>query len=217
MKHLFDNKTKILVGKIDEYLDMVAKAGIIFYEGVRAYMAHDTEAFTENYTTITSLESKADILRRAIKKDLYTYMLIPEARGDVLGLIETLDDIVNICEKVLKQFSIERPEIRDYMTHDFIELARYSKKSVEKVVIGAGGYFKKLSEVADCIGKVYEYEHLADGVEERLKRKLFSNEDDLHLSYKLHIRYFIEKIVLVSDVAETVADRLGVYAIKRQI
>ena len=28
-----------------------------------------------------------DTLRRAIEKDLYTYTLIPDARGDVLGLI----------------------------------------------------------------------------------------------------------------------------------
>ena len=217
MKNLFDNKTKRVEGKIDEYLDMVAEAGIIFYEGVRAYMNGDEAAFTSNFKNISKLESEADDLRREIKNYLYTYMLIPESRGDVLGLIETLDDIVNACEKVLKQFSIEQPEIMEYMPHDFIELARYSKKAVEKVVIGVGGFFKKLSEVTDCVKKVYNYEHLADEVEERLKRKLFDKENDTPLSYKQHIRYFIEKIALVSDVAETVADRLEIYAIKRQI
>jgi len=35
-------------------------------------------------------------------------MLIPESRGDVLGVLETLDDVIDLTEKVVEHFSIEK-------------------------------------------------------------------------------------------------------------
>ena len=58
---------------------------------------------------------------------------------------------------------------------------------------------------------------MIENVEEMLKRKIFGSEEITEFSHRIHLRYFAEKIALVSDVAEDVAERLAVYAIKRRI
>jgi uncharacterized protein len=217
MPKFYYSKSKQLEGEIDGYLDKVATAGLIFNEGVKAYVNGKTDKFEKNFRDITALESNVDDIRRDIKHKLYTYMLIPESRGDVLGLLETLDDIVDICEKVLEQFSIETPNIREFLKNDFIELAELSSKAVDEVVKGARAFFVEIAMVSNYVNKVHFFEHEADDIEEQLKRKAFTCTEIERFSEKVHMRYFAEKIADVSDVAQSVAERLSVYAIKRRI
>jgi len=217
MPKFFNSKSKQLEGEIDGYLDRVSTAGLIFQEGVKAYVNGKKDKFERTFIDISTLESDADNVRRDIKHKLYTYMLIPESRGDVLGLLETLDDIVDICEKVLEQFSIETPNIPEFLKSDFLELAELSSKTVEEVVKGARAFFREIGMVSEYVNKVHFYEHEADDVEEQLKRKAFNSNEIKRFSQKVHMRYFAEKIALVSDVSESVAERLSVYAIKRRI
>ena len=217
MPKFFNSKSKQLEGDIDGYLDRVTTAGLIFQEGVKAYVIGKKDKFERNFKEISVLESDADNIRRDIKHKLYTYMLIPESRGDVLGLLETLDDIVDICEKVLEQFSIETPNIPEFLKSDFIELAELSSKTVEEVVKAARAFFREIGMVSNYVNKVHFYEHEADDVEEHLKRNAFNSKEIESFSQKVHMRYFAEKIAAVSDVAESVAERLSVYAIKRRI
>ena len=213
----FTNKTKELEADIDSYLDRVARAGLIFLEGIKAYLNGNMERFEKKYQDITAIETDADNIRRDIKHKLYTYMLIPESRGDVLGLLETLDDVVDVAEKVMIQFSIETPEIPEFLKRNFIELAELSCKTVEELVKGVRAFFREIGMVSDCVNKVHFYEHEADDVEEQLKRAAFNSDEIKRFSRKVHMRYFAEKIAAVSDVAESVAERLSVYAIKQRI
>lgn len=217
MPSFFNSKSKQLEAEIEGYLDKVATAGLIFNEGVKSFVNGKQNNFEAKYQEITSLESNADEVRRNIKHKLYTYMLIPESRGDVLGLLENLDGIVDICEKVLEQFSIETPEIPEFLKSDFIELAELSSKAVDEVAKGARAFFREIAMVSNYVNKVHFYEHEADDVEEQLKRKAFNSDEIKKFSEKVHLRYFAEKIAVVSDVAQSVAERLSVYAIKRRV
>lgn len=217
MAKTFMNRTKQLEADIDEYLDKVTISGLTFLEGVKSYLQQDEERFKKKYKNITKLESKADELRRSIKHKLYSNMLIPESRGDVLGLLETMDNVVDTAEKAIEQLSIEKPAIPKFLHQDFSKLAELSSNAVEEAVKAARSFFKEINLVNDFVNKVHYYEHEADDVEEVLKRKAFQSKEIKKFSKKVHMRYFAEKISLVSDVAEDVAERLAVYAIKRKI
>ena len=117
----------------------------------------------------------------------------------------------------MEQFSIETPEIPEFLKSDFIELAELSSKAVEEVVKAARAFFREIGMVSNYVNKVHFYEHEADDVEEHLKRTAFNSKEIESFSQKVHMRYFAEKIAAVSDVAESVAERLSVYAIKRRI
>ena len=217
MPFIFNNRTKQLETQIDKYLDSVSKSGMIFYEGVKNYLSENYDKFENDFKSISKLETDADEIRRDIKTKLYTYMLIPESRGDVLGLLETLDDVIDVCEIVLKQLSIEQPKIPQFLKDDFLELAEFSQKAVDELVKGSRAFFKEINMVNDYVNKVHFYEHEADKVEEQLKRKVFGTDKIPRFSVKIHMRYFAEKMASVSDVAEDVSERLAVYAIKRRL
>lgn len=217
MNSLFPKRSKELESDVESYLDKVSVAGLVLLDGIKSYLEGKEDQFEKNYLEISKIESDADQMRRDIKHRLYTYMLIPESRGDVLGLLETIDDIVDVCEKVLEQFSIENPQIPDFLKADFLTLAELSSKAVEEVVKGAQAFFRQIEMVSNYVNKVHYYEHKADDIEEQLKRKAFNSDEIKRFSYKVHMRYFAEKIALVSDVSESVCERLSVYAIKRRI
>ena len=174
-----------------------------------------TQAFEEKLHHLKSLESTADSLRRAIEIKLYSQTLIPESRGDVLGLLETMDSVLNLMEGALWAFFIERPEIPQDFRADFADLSDKAVLSVEMLVQAARAFFRNIEAVKDHNHKVMFYEKEADKISTKLKLAVF--DSNLPLPNKTHLRYFAEKIDNVADQAEDVADRLAIYTIKRTV
>jgi len=207
--------TKELELQIDEFLDSVSRGALVFNQGVKNYLENDQESFAGRITLISELENKADELRRAIENRLYTQTLIPEHRGDVLGLLENTDDVIDTMKETLEQFDIECPFIPDELNKSFVELTQMSVEASESLVRANRAFFRDINAVKDHLHKVYFYEKEADRIGNDLKRKVFQLE--LDLSKKFHLRYFASHIQNVSDRAEEVADRLAIYTIKRTI
>ena len=210
-------KSKALIAEIDTYLQVIQKSGLLFYEAIQEYLAQKEELFENRAAEIRKAEHEADQLRRDIKHKLYSYLLIPESRGDVLALLETLDDVVDVADKIIQNFSIESPIIPEMLNEDFLLMAKYSVKSIEALVQACKAYFNNISAVNDHINTVFFFEHEVDVVEERIKRNVFKSEEIEKFSRKVHVRYFAEKMALLSDAAENVCDRLSVFAIKREV
>ena len=208
--------TKALESEIDEYLDDVSQGVLVFVEGVKKYLKKDMEIFNDHLKTIDKLESKADNLRRNIESNLYQQSLIPEHRGDVLGLLESMDDVIDTAKETLIQLDVERPFIPEEYQEGFIELAEMASKAAESVVLASRAFFKEVKLVKDHLHKVYFYEKEADKISDRIKRSAFANEA-IELCQKFHIRYFALHVDTLADRAENVADRLAIYTIKRTI
>jgi len=208
--------TKRLENQIDAYLDAISQANIVFTEGVKNYLDSDTEKFNDRLIHIDDLESKADRLRRDIENDLYQHSLIPEHRGDVLGLLETVDELIDLTKETLNQFSVEHPFIPGELNARFNELVSLSCHAAEEVVLASRAFFKNVTAVKNHLHKVYFYEKEADKTGDALKRSIFQHTD-LDLSQKMHLRYFTNQIDHLADAAEGVADRLSIYTIKRTI
>lgn len=209
-------RTGGLENQIDEFLDQLAQAALVFKLAVKTYLAEGpTPDFEEKLHQVNTLESRGDQLRRTIEADMYAHMLIPDARGDVLGLLENLDSILNLFQGALWDFAIETPEIPDTLHLGYQTLAEMSVMAVESLVLASRGFFRSIETVGDHMHKVLFYEKEADKVSTRLKRNIFATE--LELSRKTHLRYFAEKIDSIADRAEDVADRLVIYTIKRKV
>ncbi len=207
--------TKQLESQIDDFLDAVSQGAIVFEQGVRNYLENDKEDFKQRITKIGKLESKADDLRRQIENKLYTQTLIPEHRGDVLGLLESTDDVIDTMKETLNKFEIECPFIPDEFTKDYLDLTEVSIRSAEALVNAARAFFRDVNAVKDHLHKVHFYEKEADRIGDKIKRNAF--QLDIKLSMKFHMRNFALHIQEVSDISESVADRLAIYTIKRTI
>ncbi len=210
---LFFKKTKKIEAEIDEYLDLVIKGGLIFKIGLKFYIENQAEEFENHLKELRAVEEKADDLRRNIEVKLYTRTLIPEARGDVLGLLESCDKVLNITAENLLEFSVEIPHIDQSLKTDFIELAESSIACLENTVSGIRAYFKNIDAVRDYITKVLFYRKETNKIAERIKRRIFRTDDDL--GKKIHTRYFAFHIERIAENAEDVCDRLSIAIIKR--
>ena len=207
--------SRVIETQIDEFLDTVAKGCLVFRSGVNAYLAGDTADFEAAISDIGTLESRADKLSREVESHLYSHSLIPDHRGDVLGLLENTDNIIDTAKSSLLQFSVEQPVIPAEFAEGYRKLAEASYLASEAVIVSTRAFFRDVDAVKDNLFKVHHYEKEADGISDTLKRAIFAS--DLDLARKTHLRYFAQNVEKVSDRAEDVADRLAIYAIKRNI
>lgn len=208
--------SKTLQASVDNYLDTVIQGVMIFTMGIKNYLDREEDKFEERLVELGKLESKADRLRRNIENDLYSHSLIPEHRGDVLGLLETIDNMIDTAKQTLNQFSVELPFFPEDVVQEFNELAEASLQASEFAIKASRAFFKDVRQVKDHLHKVFFYEKEADKISDRVKRKIF-RKNDLDLSQKAHLRYFALHIDRIADEAEDVAERLSIYTIKRSI
>lgn len=215
---LLFNQTSIIEGDIESLLDNISNSVMMFSVAIKNYLNDEYDIFLKRMQEVKKLESSVDELRRVIRYNLYTKMLIPESRGDMLSLLETIDNVIDTTEEVLVRFDIQKPSIPKELNNDFMELVEASCKAADFTVLAARCYIKGNDLINDYINKTYFYEHEADKVENRIKRKIFgSNEIIDDLAEKIHIGRFVEHIGKLSDDAQDVCERLSVATIKRSI
>lgn len=208
-------RIKIIESKIDEFLDLISDASLIFQKGIQYYLKGNKEGFENRLQSVSEYEHKADEIRIEIERNLYIHTLIPESRGDVLGIMENTDNVIDKMKETLVLFSIESPETLPEFNELFEEVTEASIQGVDFMVKAVRAFFKDLQAVNDHIHKVYFYEKEADKIAEKLKRQIF--QSDVELSKKLHLTRFVTNVEKVSDYAEDVCDRLSICVIKRQI
>lgn len=207
---------KQIEAEIDEFLDQIIGGGLLFKKGIKFYLDGREEEFEQRLNELILLEKRADDLRRDIETKLYTKTLIPEFRGDVLGLLEHSDAVLNQIADTLLEFSVERPETLDDLRDLKHELAKNAIKASEFMVKAIRCYFRDLSAVRDNIKQVHFSREETNRLSEKYKREIFGRKE-LRLSHKMHLRYFARSIEHIADDAEDLCDRLAIAAIKRYI
>jgi len=200
---------------IDKFLDTIDQGALIFKEGVKNYLYGNRDSFVDNLKTLSSLETDADITRRKVENILYTQSLMPQLRGDIMRLLEELDNIIDLAKTNLFQFDVEVPNIPAELNQDLVKLTELSCSAIESVVPAARAYFRSPELVKEKIHRVYLYEKEADKLADSIKRRVFQELPIQKLSEKFHLRYFTLHIEKISDAAERVADVLSIMAIKR--
>ncbi len=214
MKFQLFRRTRELEQKIDSFLDKLSESSVIFRLAIRVYIKQGlNDEFQARLDRVNQLESEADDLRREIEKQLYSNTLIPDTRGDVLELIERIDEVLSQLESPLWAFKIETPEIPKEYRVGFRKLTNMSVKAVDELGLACRAFFRRPHDVPAYNHKVMLYEKEADIISTDLKQAIFAS--DLDLSQKLHLHEFVESIDSVADLAEDVSDRLSIYAIKR--
>ncbi|HOO70254.1 MAG TPA: DUF47 family protein [Spirochaetota bacterium] len=207
------SKTKDLVMKIDNFIDLTVASSFHLREGIREYMEGRFEDFERRLEKVLETENNADNLRKEIESRLYSHTLIPESRGDVLGVLESMDTIIDTSKGTMFEFSIEKPVIPEEVKPDFISLSEPVIKAVEALAYSARAFFYDVYAVKDHVHIVKFYEKECDTASERTKRKVFSLE--LGLSQKMQLKNLISQIDSMADNAEAIADRLSIASIKR--
>lgn len=208
-------KKELDIGKqINEFTGQISEAGMFCRSGLDAYMKGNLDSFTASLTCIRDTEKRGDKLRRSIEDTLCRKTLIPESRTDVLELLENMDVLLKQFKDLISQLEIEHPVIEPEFQGDIMALLQYTIEAVEAGIRSCVAFFNSINSVADHIHKVSFWEKETDKISTRLQRAIFSR-DDLDLSHKMQLRFFVKQIDGIADDAEDIADRLNIYVSKR--
>jgi uncharacterized protein len=209
-------KTRFLEAQIDEFLDKVSEGGIYFQRGIELLLERGVVEETElKLDQLIALKERANELRRAVVNTLYTEMLIPDFRGDVLRLLTHLYALLDATKNVFQELligytgAIEGAEA----VAEVKELVGVVAQSLQEAVRGARAFFRRPEAVRDHINLIRVYESEADAITLRLMKALFAT--DRPLERKLLARDALEVIDGLADRAEEISDELSILAIKR--
>lgn len=215
MFNIINRKTGI-EEEINAFLDQVSQSGLLFRKGVRAFLEGKYPCFEKALADISDIEHRGDALKRSIIEHLHTKTLIPESRGDVLELLESMDSLLDRFKGALWRFEIERPGIDSAFTGDFSDLADGVVEAVEAMVSSCRAFFTDTAHVRDHLHKVSFWETECDQISVRLRTALFRKEG-MRLSHRMHLSDLVRHMEKISDRAEDAADRMSVYVIKRSL
>ncbi len=211
-------KTRSLELRIDEFLDKVAEGGILFERGMVLLLERGLVPETEEkLEQLIQLKERCNQLRRRVMDTLYSEMLIPEFRGDVLRLLSNLYRLLDSIKNVFQDFLIEYSDVvsGQQSIAEAKELVAVVVQSVQAAVQGARAFFRNPEAVRDHINQIRVYESEADGITVRLKRGLFASGRPLE--QKLLGRDALAVIDGLADLAEEISDELSILAIKRAL
>jgi len=173
------------------------------------------EDFERAVGAIHEVESSADDLRREIEYTLYGKELLPESRGDLLGLLESFDELPNMAETVGFVLRSQRVVLPSGMLDDFKHLVDINLHAYNLVRKAVDALFDNPRIVLTCTKDVDHKESESDRAERELIYKIF--DGDFDAGTKMMFKEIVLLIGDISDRAEKVADRISIIAIKRQI
>jgi uncharacterized protein len=193
----------------DSCFQLLEKAFAIFLE-----MGHG-EAFNAAVNETHKAESAADDLRRDIEFTLYGKALLPESRGDILGLLETYDRIPNVAESFLFAIKCQHLELPEFIQEDFKRLFEINLQAYYLARKAIDSLFNNPSVALNVTKEVDDKESESDRCERELISKIFSS--DLDMGNKLLLKDLVLLAGTISDRCETAADRISIIAIKRNL
>ena len=209
----YKNDQKELINSINLFLDNILKVNSLFENLIKEFFLKNYKEVEDLTAKISDLESACDKLRRTTERKIYQETLIPEQRGDVLGMLENLDKIPGQLQGNAHRINTEKPDIHEELHDDFNNLVQNNSTCVKLLISGSKQFFidpKKTIE--DCL-LVSKHESTGDKISTKLKNAIFNN-NNLDLSQKMHLRYFVEIVDEVANLAEDVADRLIISSVK---
>ncbi|UCD24464.1 MAG: DUF47 family protein [Gemmatimonadota bacterium] len=209
-------RTRELKTQIDEMLDVVSQAALAYKHGISQYIRRGwDESVEEKCDLVSQCESRGDKLRSSIGQSMYTEMLLPDTSGDVLGLLGSLDRLLDDLEHCLNVVRIEQPEVPPEYHDDWIECADNAAEAVEAVVLAARSYFRDPIAARDHIHKIHFYEKSTQTIALRLIERIFKS--DLPLDRKMLLRGHVWLVDRLADKADNAGDALAIYAVKRSV
>ncbi|MFP4363947.1 MAG: TIGR00153 family protein [Spirochaetia bacterium] len=210
------SKEKQIIEKIRQFTETIDNSTDTFVECLSLLFKDPSKKKSVKAADkVHNLESKADDIRREIEYELYHKALIPESRGDILELLEEMDDIPGIYEKVSFQITLEDLSIPSDFHEDIFTIIEKSQEawkeleqSIERLIFGG--------EVESHFNRIDALESECDLIERKLIRDIFSSKVIKKMD-KILIRDIVMEIGDIPDQIQGAADKVSIAIIKRRL
>lgn len=209
-------KQRLVESLIENYLENLRMTQECFTEALNICLDDNCKGDFDFMTEQThKFESKADDIREEIKNLMYSKALLPESRGDIMGLLEAMDEIPGIFELLLHMIRTEKIDIPDFVIGDMKELLGVSLASCELMIRQIEALFKRSEGVRALVSTIDHNESHCDHIERRIITNIF--ESDLDPFRKLQLKELIVYMGDISDQVDRVSKRANIISMKRTV
>ena len=201
---------------ISRYLDNLRATQVHFEKAMDCYFDFGLGENCDFLIEQThKFESRADDLRNEIIEMMYSKVLIPESRGDIFRLLESLDLILNHFEAVLFMIQGQKIEIPDFIVPDLREFIRVSLECCDLVNRQVEAYFKKTEDIKALVATIDSHESRCDHMEREIVSKIF--DADMDPFEKMQLKELVVQMGEIADQADRVSRSVYIINIKRRV
>jgi len=200
--------------KLAEYLDETEAIALELQKAIECYLKQDGDGFASCFERINLMEHRLDTLRRDIEEEIYGRRLLPDTRGDILGLLESMDKIPNRIQALTREMILQKVRVPEGLYPGLIRLADRDVKIVGVLARTARAFLDQPDKVKEGAKELSDHEHEGDLIERGAVALIF-DDDRLELAHKLQLRRLVDDLGSICDIAEDVGDRLVIAALKR--
>jgi len=215
---LIFKKEKAVIELILQHIDTTRNCVQSTIDSLKAYVAGEFSESRASISQVNRLESEADTLLREIRDLLYSGAYLPQIRGDIYGLMSTIDKVSNKAENCFDCFHYQAPEIPAEFEAEMVAILDLTSEcfaSFEKALKAYFGPKDKLEKVRKHSKRVSELESRIDEIERAMTARIFKSS--LNKGEMMHLRSCLQKIASISDATEDAADRLEWVSVKSVI
>ena len=201
---------------IYSYLDSLRMTQTRFSEALGLCLDHSTDGtFTFLTEQTHKFESKADDIREEITTLMYGKALLPESRGDIMRLLEEVDVIPRVFERVLYMIKMQKLSIPDFIVPDIEKLVSVSLASFDLTLKQIENFLKRHREIRALVATIDYNESECDHIQRRIITRVFDSDLDPFL--KMQLKELISCIGEISDQADRVSKRVNIISMKRRV
>ncbi len=212
---IFWRKQKEIEEAIEDYLCETQKCLTSFGEAFEVYFEQGlSQAFATLVDQTHHYEASSDAKRRDIEYSMYEKALIPESRGDILGMLESVDLVPNKAESVLFQIYLQDMQVPPQYVEQIRQLVGVNIESFQLLCKVVRVLFAEPEQVLPTVQEIYVKETASDEIERKLIKSIFDAPGDK--AEKILLKELILEIGAISDRAENAGDRLRIVAIKQR-
>lgn len=216
MLKFFFRKQRQVESLIHRYLDDLKKTQESFAQAIEACLDKSKFDLFDPFTEKTHrFESMADDVREEIKTLMYSKVLIPESRGDIMDLLENIDEIPRYFELLLNIIQTQKLSIPDFIVPEVRELVRVSLESCDLMVLQVEDLFVKSTRIRELVAIIDEKESQCDRIEYSIITDIF--DSDIDPFQMLQLKELVVYIGDISDQADRVSKRINIISLKRRV
>ncbi|MFO7737582.1 MAG: DUF47 family protein [Desulfatiglandaceae bacterium] len=216
MLGFFFKKQRHVESLIYKYLDNFRETQKRFEDGLNTCLAASDCGVVDFLAEQThKFESRGDDIREEIKTLMYAKALIPESRGDIMGLLEALDKIPGLFQLILYMIKTQKLVIPEFMVSEIKELIEVSLATCELMLQQIERLFQGSPGVRALVSSIDHNESQCDHIERRIITNLFNS--DLDPYKKILLKELVVYMGEISNQAEHVSRRANIIKMKRTV
>ncbi len=201
---------------LSQFRELVIKCAETFQAAMNEYFhaGQISSEFARLERQTHRYESEADDIRKKLEYTMYSSNLIPQSRGDILGLSESLDKLPNQMEEIVQLIYTHNMQIPRKYFDRLSELVKVNVQAAHETVAVFEQFCCANRNLVEPVNHIDRLESQSDFISRDIVCEIFRNDDMPDLQ-KILLSRIIHEISKISNRAEQFGDRINLVAVKR--